>query len=408
MAVCQATQGFPREEMFGLTSQLRRASVSIASNIVEGCVRFSYCLHRKRASSGWSRRARVRAARIAISYQLNGIYMHRISFDKMVAELNRVLLKIGFTPERAELCAKVFTETTRDGVYSHGVNSFPSFVRNAREGNGINRHAEPEKGTAFGVLEQWDGKLGPGILNACASMDRAVEIAKEHGMGCVALKNTNHWMRAGSYGLRAADTGCIGICWTNTTQLIPPYGSAERKVGNNPLVFSIPRTEGRHILLDMALSQYAKGTLDLYREAGQELPVPGGYDSDGNLSYDAAAILSSRRPLPIGHWKGIGLAMALDLVASLLSGGRSTYQIAQEQDKYGVSQTFIAINAATIAGDRMQNLVDQTITDFQAAEPLEGSDPTTYPGERMFNTRQENLNLGIPIAQNCWQEILEL
>ena len=334
--------------------------------------------------------------------------MQRIHFDIMVAELSRVLLKTGFTTERAQRLARIFTETTRDGVYSHGVNRFLPFIRHARSGEGMDLHAEPERSAAFGVLEQWDGKLGPGILNACASMDRAVEVAKEQGMGCVALRNTNHWMRAGTYGLRAADVACIGICWTNTTQLIPPFGSADRKVGNNPLVVSIPRPGGRHFLLDMAMSQYSHGKLDVYRLANRRLPVPGGYDDSGNLCYDAGAIQAARRPLPIGYWKGIGLAMSLDLVASLLSGGRSTYQIAQEEAEYGVSQVFIAIHADAVAGDRMRELMDQTLADFHAAESLEGNEAVTYPGERMFRTREENLELGIPVAADCWSEILAL
>ena len=68
----------------------------------------------------------------------------------------------------------------------------------------------------LGAFERWNGHRGFGPLNAKLAMDRACELAKEYGIGLVALGNNNHWMRGGSYGFQAADQGCIGICWSNT------------------------------------------------------------------------------------------------------------------------------------------------------------------------------------------------
>ena len=140
--------------------------------------------------------------------------MFKISFDDLKAEFQRILLSLAFSNEKAELCADIFASNSRDGVYSHGLNRFPVFVEYVQEGL-VLPGVEPAVVSGFGAIESWDGNLAPGIYTATLAMRRAVELSAQFGIGCVAVKNTNHWMRGGTYGWQAADAGFIGICITN-------------------------------------------------------------------------------------------------------------------------------------------------------------------------------------------------
>ncbi len=333
--------------------------------------------------------------------------MKRIPFQTVHAEFRRVLQSVGLTDVKANRCAELFAENTRDGVYSHGLNRFPGFVRGVQNGK-VRPDVDPVCAQKFGSIEQWDGQTGIGLLNAETAMQRAVVIAKDNGLGCVGLRNTNHWMRAGAYGLQAADAGCIGICWTNTTILMPPWGSAEKKIGNNPLTLCVPY-RGDHVLLDMAMSQYSNGKLEVLQRRGEELPLPGGYNRDGSLTTDPGAILDSKRALPIGYWKGSGLALILDLMATLIAGGDSTADIGARPDETNVSQVFIAIEIASIAGAQIvEDTVDHIVQDFQDVPSLDGVSQIRYPGEGMLATRKDNLENGIPVDPDLWTEILAM
>jgi 3-dehydro-L-gulonate 2-dehydrogenase len=226
-------------------------------------------------------------------------------------------------------------------------------------------------------------------------------------MGCVALANTNHWMRGGTYGWRAARKGFVFIGWTNTTANMPTWGAVNSKLGNNPLVLAVPY-ENEAIVLDMAMSQYSYGMLDFYQLKGQQLPVPGGFTSDGTLTTDPEAIVKSQRILPVGYWKGAGLSLLLDILATILSGGLSVAGISKLKAESNVSQVFIAIAISKLSNFRtIASSIQQILDDYHAAIPEKGS-KVLYPGEKVLALRNENKANGIPVLQSVWDEIATL
>ncbi len=327
-----------------------------------------------------------------------------IPANEMQESFAGILLKHNFTREHAVQCAQVFTETSVDGIYTHGVNRFPRFVQYIKEGY-VHVNALPTKENKFGGIEQWNGNLGPGILNALHVTDTVMSLANEFGIGCVALKNTNHWMRGGTYGWRAAKAGYVFIGWTNTIANMPAWGAKDAKLGNNPLVMALPFMD-EAIVLDMAMSQYSYGALEQSAMKNEQLSVFGGFDKEGNLTNDPGKILSSNSPLPVGYWKGAGMSLLLDLLATILSGGLSIAEISKKDVEYGLSQVFIAIDISKLGNNSLiAKTVDNILRDYHESVPLNESKKIVYPGEKVLNTRKHNLENGIPVLKKVWDEI---
>jgi len=323
----------------------------------------------------------------------------------MEAEFTRILLKHSFREDKARLCASVFTSNSVDGVLSHGVNRFPRFVKYIKNGF-IDVNAEPELIHSAGAVEQWNGKLGPGPLNAIKCTNRVMELASNSGIGCVALSNTNHWMRGGTYGWQAAKAGYVFIGWTNTIGNMPAWGAIDNKLGNNPLVVAVPYGN-EAIVLDMAMSQYSYGQMEKKKLEHSMLDFPGGYNMAGELTCDPAEILDSMRALPVGYWKGAGLSLLLDILSAILSGGLSTSQISKTQEEVGVSQVFIAFDTRKLGNfPAIQNTISDIIADYKNSVPVNEQTTIRYPGERILQIRAAHLQDGIPVNKEVWNEIL--
>lgn len=333
--------------------------------------------------------------------------MH-VSFAQLQSEMKVRLIKYGVPEDIAEQSAKNLAENTCGGVASHGINRFTRIIAMLENGN-IKPAARPQMLQSMGALEQWDGGGGMGNTNAAFCMQRAVTLAKEHGIGCVALRNTNHWQRAGAFGILAAKAGCAAICWTNTLPNMPAWGAKDRRIGNNPLVFAVPYQDS-FVMVDAAMAQFSYGAIETAEKKGNSLPVAGGFDSQGKQTTDPAEISKSGRVLPIGFWKGSGFSILLDLLAATLSGGMTVNEIGKQgsapTDETNLSQIFIAMNITDKKAH--DQLVAEMIEDLKQSEKSEEINEIFYPGERSALRYEESMKQGAKVDKEVWETILAL
>ncbi len=325
----------------------------------------------------------------------------KVSYDELKDLFRTILEKKGFSSSDAETAAEIFAENSLAGVISHGLNRFPRVLKYIDSGD-IAIGAKEKVLLSLPFFERWDCANGLGPLFARKAMQKAILMAKENGIGAVALCNNNHWMRGGYYAKMASDEKMIGLCWSNTTANMPPWGGEDARIGNNPLCIAIPVSDGPDFLLDMAISQYSYGKLETLRLKGEKLPYPGGFDKDGNLTDDPGLIEESRRMLPIGYWKGSGLSIALDLIAALLSNGNGVREISAFENEVALSQVMIVFDPVKLGIEEPEKRAREILEYTKTSPVASGFRRVTYPGESMQRTREANEKEGIEVVDDIY------
>ncbi len=190
---------------------------------------------------------------------------------------------------------------------------------------------------------------------------------------------------------------------------MPAWGGKDRKIGNNPLILAVPKSNGDHVVVDCAVSQFSYGKIEEARLKGQQLPVPGGYDEDGNLTTDPAAIEKTWRVLPMGYWKGSGISVLLDLISTVLTNANSVQKIGTFGDEIGLSQIMIAIDPGKFNdAETTDRIVDELVSDIKSSIPAQEGGKVFYPGEIEINNRRDNMENGIPVIEEKWNAILAM
>ena len=327
---------------------------------------------------------------------------------KSTSEIRDTLISIlssHFNKSDSEALAEIFLDSELDGVKSHGLARFPRLINETRDGY-IQPGKKPSLSKSFAGWETWDGHSGAGPLNALFCTQRAVEVAQQFGIACVGLKNTNHWLRPGHYAKVAALNGCAFIGWSNTMPNMRAHNANKTSLGNSPISIGLPTGDGSDNItfVDLALSQFSYGKMKAYVDSETTLPVDGGYDDQNNPTSDPNIIMKNQSASAIGYWKGSALSIILDMLAVLLSGGSSVFEIGQKPGEQDLSQVFIAI-----ALDKLWDNEEYARRLAELKQQLKMIDSSVHiPSEKRLERRQGYVENGISLPADLWQEILDL
>jgi LDH2 family malate/lactate/ureidoglycolate dehydrogenase len=322
---------------------------------------------------------------------------HTVDPDWLTEAVRRIFVAEGLSDEAAGRVAESLVEADLAGVSSHGSMLVPMYVERLRSGS-VSRREEAEVVHSNGAVTVLDGHHALGQLTGQQAMGLAVERAKEHGVGISVVRRAFHFGRAASYAEQAAEHGCIGFAMSNTRPLMPAVGGAEPVVGNNPLAIVTPTPDGP-MSLDMALSEVALGRIRLAESAGTPIPETWATDKDGNPTTDAAAAVAGML-LPAGGPKGFGLALMVDVLTGVLSGGSSGPDVKGLYSDTSVpndcAHMFLAIDVAHF-GDREG--FDERIAALTGfvlgSRPRDGVDAVMLPGQRERERARQQLAGGI-------------
>jgi LDH2 family malate/lactate/ureidoglycolate dehydrogenase len=252
------------------------------------------------------------------------------------------------------------------------------------------------------TIARLEGDRGVGPLVGMRALEEAMAMARELGTGIVFARNSNHFGAIGPYNYIAAQEGFASIIGSNSSTTIAPHGGSDARVGNSPLGFGVPNPGGRPIILDMAISVVARAKIRDALKQGKPIPDTWATDRDGRPTTDPKAALDGFL-LPIGGYKGYGLALVVGLLAGTLNGaamGKDVIDFNQDfETPTNTGQAIMAIDPAAF-GDLavFKSSVDTLIRDLRASERMPGVDAILVPGERSHAKAAAQRADGIALA----------
>jgi LDH2 family malate/lactate/ureidoglycolate dehydrogenase len=323
----------------------------------------------------------------------------RVPADDLRPFVTRVFVHCGMGASDAVLLADTLVAADLRGIHSHGVLRVPDYVDKLTAG-GVDPKGRPRIVRDSGAALVVDGGNSMGQVGATFAMNLAIERAQSTGVAVATVGGSNHCGALFYYAMLALPAGMIGIAATNALPTMAPWGGIAKIVGINPLAVAIPAGNADPIVLDAAFSYSSHGKIRVYQQKGLDIPATWAFDRQGRPTTSAAEALEGLLQ-PIGEYKGVGLAVVMGVLSSLLSGAAYGTELGNMVDGPLAGRDGHFLMALRIDAfedpEHFRHRVDSIVRQIETSPATPGVDRLFAPGGREAQTARSYGREGIPL-----------
>jgi (2R)-3-sulfolactate dehydrogenase (NADP+) len=325
--------------------------------------------------------------------------MSRVAVAELRTLVQRALQAAGASAAMAEATARALVLAEAQGIGSHGLSRVPQYATHLKNGR-VNGAAQPKVARERGGAVQVDAGEGLAFPACEFAVREAITRARTHGVAVAGVMNSHHAGVIVDHLRAVADAGLVGIALANSPAAMPAAGGKHPIFGTNPVAAVFPRRTGDALMIDLSLSEIARGKVMVAAKKGEPIPLGWALDARGEPTTDAKAALEGSM-LPIGavtSTKGAMLALIVELLVTAVIGAQFGFEASSffvdEGNRPRIGQAFIVIDPAALAGsdsylDRIEVLVAEMLKD-------EG---VRLPGARREALRRKAEAEGIEVAE---------
>ncbi|WP_018231703.1 Ldh family oxidoreductase [Thioalkalivibrio thiocyanodenitrificans] len=331
--------------------------------------------------------------------------MTQIALDELTELVTRAFENCGANPAMAASAARALVDADAQGLASHGVSRTPLYCAHLKNGR-TDGSAVPKVIREHGGACLVDAACGMAYPACALAVQEGIHRARDHGVAFVGVTNSNHFGAAALHLRAAAEAGMVALAFGNSPAAIAPWGGQTPLFGTNPIAAVFPRQDGLPLMVDLSLSQVARGKIMVAAQKGEPIPEGWAMDAEGNPTTDAQAGLSGSMA-PAGGVKGAMLALTVELLCCALTGAAFGFEadsfFSDEGNQPRIGQAFLIIDPEALAGrqvylERMETLITKMLED-------EG---VRLPGARRYQLEQAARENGVEVPDALMEKIQAL